>query len=297
MGHTHHHSDIPTTRLFITMLLNFAITIAEIIGGLIAGSLSLISDALHNFSDGIAIIISYIAIKLKKHSVTPRHTFGLKRAEIFAAALNSGALLAITFYLFYHAILRLIHPNPIAGGLMMIVAGIGLLANVIGTFLLADPAKRSLNLKSAYLHLLSDAISSLGVLLGGLAIQLWQVYWVDPILTILIGLYILKESYQILIESVHILMEGAPPEISIEEIKKAVESLPEVNDFHHIHLWMVGENDIHIEGHVDVQDMMISASNPLRSKIERLLQEKFNIQHITLQFECNHCINAKTIEQ
>ncbi len=301
MGHNHshahnHQTDIPALRLLITMILNFGITLAELIGGLIAGSLSLISDALHNFSDGIAIIISYIALKLKKKSVTAKHTFGLKRAEIFAAVLNSGVLLVITLYLFYHAILRLVTPAAIKGGLMMVVAGIGLVANVIGTWLLASLAHESLNLKSAYLHLLSDAVSSVAVLLGGVAIYYWNIYWVDPVLTILIGLYILKESYQILLQSVHILMEGAPTHLSIEEIKQAVESLPEVNNFHHIHLWMVGENDVHIEGHVDVQDMLLSESSHLLHKIENLLKSKFDIKHITLQFECNHCSNVNTIE-
>ncbi|WP_456439578.1 cation diffusion facilitator family transporter [Caldithrix abyssi] len=301
MVHGHHHSHghddtrLPTTRLLITMALNFAITIAELIGGLLSGSLSLISDALHNFSDGIAIIISYIALKLKKRSVTPRHTFGLKRAEIFAAALNSGVLLVITLYLFYHAAIRLINPAEIKGDLMIVVAGIGLIANVIGTWLLARPAKDSLNLKSAYLHLLADAISSLAVLLGGVAIYYWNIFWVDPILTILIGLYILKESYHILQGAIHILMEGAPTNISIDELKQAVESLPEVNNLHHIHLWMVGDNDIHLEGHVDVEDMLLSESSQLRNKIEHLLHDKFNIKHVTLQFECNHCSNAYTI--
>ncbi len=301
MVHGHHHSHghddtrLPTTRLLITMALNFAITIAELIGGLLSGSLSLISDALHNFSDGIAIIISYIALKLKKRSVTPRHTFGLKRAEIFAAALNSGVLLVITLYLFYHATIRLINPAVIKGDLMIVVAGIGLIANVIGTWLLARPAKNSLNLKSAYLHLLADAISSFAVLLGGVAIYYWNIFWVDPILTILIGLYILKESYHILQGAIHILMEGAPTNISIDEVKQAVESLPEVNNLHHIHLWMVGDNDIHLEGHVDVKDMLLSESGQLLNKIEHLLQDKFNIKHVTLQFECNHCSNAYTI--
>ncbi|MHB2153328.1 cation diffusion facilitator family transporter [Calditrichota bacterium GD2] len=301
MVHGHHHSHgqddtrLPTTRLLITMALNFAITIAELIGGLLSGSLSLISDALHNFSDGIAIIISYIALKLKKRSVTPRHTFGLKRAEIFAAALNSGVLLVITLYLFYHAAIRLINPAVIKGDLMIVVAGIGLIANVIGTWLLARPAKNSLNLKSAYLHLLADAISSFAVLLGGVAIYYWNIFWVDPILTILIGLYILKESYHILQGAIHILMEGAPTNISIDEVKQAVESLPEVNNLHHIHLWMVGDNDIHLEGHVDVKDMLLSESGQLLNKIEHLLQDKFNIKHVTLQFECNHCSNAYTI--
>ncbi len=297
--HTHHqHTDEPIVfwRLIVTIILNFVITIAEIVGGLLSGSLSLISDALHNFSDGIAVIISYIAIKLKQRGVSRKHTFGLKRAEIFAAGINSGVLLVITLYLFYHAVYRFFYPTEVKGGLMMVVASIGFLANVVGTLLLSTISRHSMNLKSAYLHLLSDAVSSFGVILGGIAIYYWKISWVDPLLTILIGIYILKESYQILIESIHILMEGAPTHLSIDEIKKAVEALPEVNDFHHIHLWMVGENDIHIEGHVDVQDMLLSESSNLRRTIEKLLQEKFEINHITLQFECNHCSNPEIIE-
>ena len=128
------------------------------------------------------------------------------------------------------------------------------------------------------------------MILGGIAIDLWNVAWVDPALTILIGLVIIKESYQLLAEAVHVLMEGAPPEISLDEIKAAVEKFPEVTDIHHIHLWMVGDNDVHLEAHVNINDMKISESDNLRSKIERLLEVNFGIRHITLQFECQQCL-------
>ncbi len=286
-GHSHLHST--GFRLLLTMVLNFVITLAEMIGGVLSGSLSLLSDALHNFSDGISVLLSYLALKLKEREHSYRHTFGLKRAEILAAVINSAVLLLISGYLFYHAFRRFATPTEITGSLMSVVAGIGLLANVLGTVLLHRDSRHSLNIKSAYLHLLSDAISSVGVLLGGLAIIFWKVYWVDPALTILINLYILKESYQILIRAIHILMEGTPPDISLEAIRDVVESLPDVQDIHHIHVWMVGENDIHLEAHVNVNDMKISESDRLRQKIERELRERFNIRHITLQFECNQC--------
>ncbi|HFE64060.1 MAG TPA: cation transporter [Caldithrix sp.] len=293
----HHHNEISGSRLLITMLLNFVITVAEIIGGILSGSLSLISDALHNFSDGVSIIISYIALKLRYREHSPRHTFGLKRAEIFAAVINSSVLLIISLYLFYEATFRLIHPQFVQGKLMTGVALVGLTANVLGTFLLHRDAGRSLNIKSAYLHLLSDAVSSLGVVLGGLAIYFWQVYWIDPILTILIGLYILKESYKILIRAVHILMEGAPPDIDLKALQKAVEDIPEVQDIHHIHLWAVGEGDFHMEGHVNVNDMKISEGDLLRKKIENILTRCFGIHHITLQFECNQCKQVGLIKK
>ena len=172
--------------------MNIIITIAEVIGGIISGSLSLISDALHNFSDAISVIISYIAIKLKGKDNSHKHTFGYKRAEILAAVINSSVLVAISIYLFYEAILRFQNPEPIKGVLMTIVALIGLVANIIGTMLLKRDAAISMNIRSSYLHLLTDAISSVAVILGGLAILFWNIYWIDPVLTILIAAYITR---------------------------------------------------------------------------------------------------------
>ena len=272
------------------MMLNFVITIAQIAGGIISGSLALISDALHNFSDGIAVILSYIAIKLKQKDNSQRHTFGLKRAEILAAVINSAVLIIIYFFLFYEAIARFLKPRKIEAITMTIVALIGLIANLIGTFLLKRDSKNSINVRSSYVHLFGDSISSVAVILGGVAITVWNVMWIDPLLTIIIGIYIIKESYDILGEAIHVLMEGAPADLSLDEIKNAVEKFPEVDDIHHIHIWTVGDNDIHLEAHVNVSDMKISESDKLRNKIEQLLESKFGIRHITLQFECNQCL-------
>jgi cobalt-zinc-cadmium efflux system protein len=279
------------------MILNFVITIAEVIGGILSGSLSLISDALHNFSDGISVILSYIAIKLKERKNSHKHTFGLKRAEILAAVINASVLAVISVYLFYESVVRIINPTEIEGHIMTIVAGIGLAANVAGTLLLKRDAHTSMNIKSSYLHLLSDAVSSVAVILGGLAITYWDIYWIDPILTILIGLYILRECYFIIGDAVHILMEGAPSDISIEEIQKEVEKINGVEDIHHIHIWSVGENDNHFEAHVNVEDMKLSQSNKLLNEIENLLSEKFSINHVTIQLECDKCFEPNLIEQ
>lgn len=300
MGHNHSHSDVLTAtkgRLIFVILLNLVITAAEVIGGLVSGSLALISDALHNFSDSISIVISYIALKLKHRQNSPRHTFGLKRAEILAAVINSAVLIVISFYLFYEAAKRFSSPEVIEPGIMSIVAFVGLLANLLAVLLLRKDSKSSMNIRSSYLHLLSDTISSVAVLGGGIAIFLWQIHWIDPLLTILIGIYIIKESYSILLEAIHVLMEGAPTNISIEEIQLEVEKFSEVENIHHIHMWMVGENDIHLEAHVNVQDMKISESDRLRKKIIERLHDRFDIHHITLQFECNQCPESDLIEQ
>ena len=294
MPHNHSHTST-RLRLLITVILNLIITITEVIGGIISGSLALISDALHNFSDAISVIISYVAIRLKEKDNSPKHTFGLKRGEVLVAVINSSILVAISIYLFYEAIIRFQNPEPIKGILMVIVASIGLTANVVGTLLLKRDAANSMNIRSSYLHLLTDAVSSIAVILGGLAITLWNIYWFDPVLTILIAVYITWESFKILSDAIHVLMEGAPLEISIEEIQTAVESINDVDNIHHVHLWSVGEKDIHLEAHINVPDMMISKSNVLGEKIEHLLKSKFGINHITLQFECNQCKDAALV--
>lgn len=299
--HQHNHNKTglfasTTVRLVLTMLLNFIITAAEIIGGILSGSLSLIADALHNFSDGAAVIITYAALKLKSRHNSYRHTFGLKRAEILAAVINSSVLVIISLYLFYEAVVRLLHPQQVQGGLMTMVAAIGLAANVVGTLLLRRDSKSNLNIKSAYLHLFSDAVSSVGVVLGGIAIHYWDMYWIDPVLTIAIGIYILKESYQILMQAIHILMEGAPPNISLMEIQERFKSIPDVMDIHHVHIWSVGENDIHLEAHVNVKNMWISEARPLRQKLEQMLHESFDINHVTLQLECGECEDSGLIK-
>jgi cobalt-zinc-cadmium efflux system protein len=188
------------------------------------------------------------------------------------------------------------HPSEVSGGIMTIVALVGLAANVAGTLLLKKGASSSMNIKAAYLHLLSDAVSSVAVIIGGLAIYLWQIYWLDPVLTILIALYVLKESYEILIESLHVLMEGTPKNISLEEIQKEVESFDEVTDIHHIHVWSVGEHDIHLEAHINIKNMLTKESDLLRDKIVEMLHDKFEITHPTIQFECGRCVGEGRIK-
>jgi len=285
----HSHKNTSTIRLFVTMLLNFLITIAEVIGGIYSGSLSLISDALHNFSDGIAIIISYIAIRLNEQPRNEKYTFGLKRAEILAAIINSGILIAICIYLFREAYNRFTHPETISGGIMISVAGIGLTANIIGTLLLHKGAHNNINIRSAYLHLLSDAFSSVGVIIGGVAIYFFRIYWIDPLLTVLISLYVLLQSFKIVKEAMNILLMSTPVQISMDRIREELESIPEVKNIHHVHIWRLSEHDIHFEAHVDVDDITVSESSGISSLIEDKLLKNFKINHVTLQFECDRC--------
>jgi cobalt-zinc-cadmium efflux system protein len=296
--HDHHHIDgsTSTVRLFVTMMLNFLITVVEVIGGLLSGSLSLISDALHNFSDGIAIIISYIAIRLGKHPQTYKYTFGLKRAEILAAVFNAGTLIAICIYLFKESYERFVSPQHIEGRLMIVVAGFGLIANVVGTLLLKKGSKDNINIRSAYLHLLGDAVSSVAVIIGGICIQLFRVYWVDPLLTILISVYILIRSIDIVKESINVLMMGAPESFSIEDVQKELENIPGIKNIHHVHVWRLGEHDIHFEAHIDVDDMRVSQTTSLCTIVEDRLKLNHGITHITLQFETDKCDSKNLVE-
>lgn len=297
-GHSHSHIDESTStfKVGVTIILNLIIGLAEVIGGLISGSLSLISDALHNFSDAVAIIISYIAIKISKISQTEGFTFGFKRAEILAALINASALLVIGFFLIWEAVERFYTPNAIGAKVMFIVALIGLVANIIGALLLRPESKNSLNLKSAYLHLFSDAVTSVAVLLGAVCIHYWAIHWIDPLLTIAISIYIIVESFKILKHTLIILMMGKPDNISLTDIKGALEALPEISNIHHCHLWMLTDRLIHFEAHIDVNDITNSDTDKLLHAAEEILKEKFGINHTTLQIESAKCESKEILD-
>jgi len=286
----HAHSGGQSEKnLLVTMLLNFLITVVEIAGGIVSGSLSLLSDAIHNFSDGIAIIISYIAIRLSKKPRTLKYTFGLKRAELLAAIINASTLIIISFFLIKEAIERFSNPTPITGNLMLIVAVVGLIANVVGTLLLKKGSAQNINIRAAYFHLLSDAVSSLAVIIGAVFIMVFNITWIDPALTILISVYILKETYDIVKEAVDVIMMSSPAGIDMDDLQRTVEAIPGVSNMHHVHLWKMNDTDIHFEAHIDVDDVPVSRTAEIREAIERYLHETYDINHTTLQFECDSC--------
>jgi cobalt-zinc-cadmium efflux system protein len=296
MAHTHNHAEGASGKnLFITMALNFLITIAEVIGGIYSGSLALISDAMHNFSDGIAIIITYVALKMSEKPRSLKYTFGLKRAEIIAAIINASTLIIISVFLIKEAIDRFYHPTPIGGQLMLIVASIGLAANIIGTVLLKKGSEYNINLRAAYFHLLSDAVSSLAVIIGAVFIVYFQIYWIDPVLTILISLYILKETFEIVKEAVDVVMMSSPSTVDLNEVKSLVESLRQVKNIHHMHIWKMNDADTHFEAHIEVDNISVCETTELQKDIEKLLHEKYEIHHTTLQFECNKCATKSII--
>ena len=296
--HHHHHNEISEKNLLITTILNFAITFAEIVGGILSNSLALLSDALHNLSDAIALFVAYIAHRIGKRDPNLRKTFGYKRIEIIVALFNAVVLISISFVLFYEAIHRLFEPEPIKGTLMLVVAIIGFLANIISVFLIKKDSNKNLNMKAAYLHLLGDTLSSVAVIIGGILIVYFEVYWIDPVVTFIIGLYILKESYGILKQAANILMQSAPENINLVEIKNEIEKLHEVANIHHVHAWNLTDSSIHFESHVDVkEDIKISEIQKIREKIETILKDHYHINHFTIQFEYNCCDSKDLIKK
>lgn len=275
-------------RIFWVTLLNAGITIAEIVGGIFSGSLALLSDAVHNLSDTVAITLSYYANKIAQKPKDAKRTYGYKRAEILTAFINSAVLLTVSGLLIFEAFKRLGSPESINGVLMITVALIGLVANLASAYLLEKDSRNNLNIKSSYLHLLSDTVSSAGVLAGGIAIKLWGVVWLDPLITVLISIYILRQAWQILKKTIEILMQSAAP-LDYEDIKKNIEAIDKVCNLHHVHSWMINEKTIHFEAHIDLEDMLLSEAELIYDKIEKLLREKYGISHVTLQAEVDKC--------
>jgi len=296
-GHSHDVSNIHGTNFIITIILNLFITTAEIMGGIYSGSLSLISDALHNLSDAIAIVLSYVALVISKKENDEQKTFGYKRAGILAATLNSTVLIVISLFLFKEAYIKLIHPTAINGFVVIWVALLGLIANTIGAFLLHSGSADNMNIKSIYLHLFSDALSSLGVIIAGILIYFYQIYWLDSVLTVLIALYILKESFTIVKNAINILMQGAPKEIKLSGVVNLIQHIDGVENVHHVHLWSLDENNINFEAHVNVNDMLVSETKKLNMKIIEELKEHFEITHVTIQFEYDGCSNVGIIKK
>ncbi|MFO8235201.1 MAG: cation diffusion facilitator family transporter [Bacteroidales bacterium] len=291
------HTNPPKKRyLLISIILNFGITIAEFIGGVLSNSLALLSDALHNLSDAFALLISYFALIVSKRNSTSKNTFGYKRIEILAALLNATILIVISIYLFYEAYERLLNPQPIKGMLMFIVAGIGLIANVVSVLLLHRGSKSSLNIKAAYFHLLGDTISSVGVIVASLIIYFTQLYWIDSLLTFLIGIYILYGTYGILKETIEILMQASPSGINIKDVQNKLEEHPQVENIHHIHIWRLSDQQVHFECHADVdKNYSIQETDKIRKELSDILRDSFDIHHITIQMEHHTCDDKEVI--
>jgi len=286
-NHSHNHSGLTGKNLLFSILLNIVITIAQLIGGFISGSLALISDAVHNFSDVISLIISYIANLLtNRKKQTLQQTFGYKRAEIIAAFINASTLIIVAIILGIEAIQRFNNPQIINSTLVIWLAILGIAVNGFSVLLLKNDAKHNLNMKSAYLHLLTDMLTSVAVLIGGLLMKYYHVYWVDATLTLLISFYLIYLSWDILITSLKILMLFAPEHIKIEEVVTEVLKVDKIRNIHHVHIWQLNDHDCHFEAHIEFKEnIKLSDFDLVCEQVEEILITKFQIHHCNLQPE------------
>jgi len=282
----HHHHDISGKNLFIAILLNIIITLAQFTGGIISGSLALLSDALHNFSDVLSLLISYGANRMAKRESSPKHTFGYKRVEIIATLFNASALVGIGLYIIFEAVTRLMSSGTINSQWVIWLGLLGVLVNGGSIFLLHSDAKENMNIKAAYLHLLGDVLTSVAVVIGGLLMHFWEIYWIDPIISIMIALYLMVASFGLVKESTEILMQFAPHDIDVEKMITTVNAMGEIKNIHHIHLWKLDDHRINLEAHLDFnEDLPLSKAGKVIDTLEETLHRSFDIGHVTLQCE------------
>jgi cobalt-zinc-cadmium efflux system protein len=293
-GHSHHNGDpyeIGEKRLWWAVGANMLLTIAQVIGGLISGSLSLVADAFHNFSDAASLLIALVAIRIGRKPPDKFKTFGYKRAETIAALINLVTLVIIGLYLCYEAIMRFITPEPIAGWTIVIVAGIALIVDVFTALLTYSQSKISMNIKAAFLHNVTDALASVGVMVAGTLIILYGWVWTDAAMTLLIAGYVLYQGLTTLPKVIHLLMEGTPEHIDINEVIKALEEQKGVQNAHHVHIWQLDEQRNALEAHIVISgdtDM-----DTVKVSIKAMLHDKFHIDHSTLEFENVSCCDKK----
>ena len=290
---THHHhvnvEDTSGSRLLMTLGLNLIIPIVQIIGGMAAHSMALISDAAHNFSDFTAVLVAYVANRIGKRGASIHNTFGYRRTEILAALINVGLLLGAAAFIIFEAVHRLHHPETVFGQLVVIIAGVGVLGNGFSAWLLHRDAKHNLNVRGAFLHMLGDLLTSVVVVINGIVIMYKPWYWLDPALSLFIALFIAKNCWTIVKEAVSILMNATPNGLDIYRIKNFLERIPEIRGVHYLHAWNVCSKSIAFSCHVVVPDQNLSKIDALACKIRELLLHHFGIDHPVLQFETSPC--------
>jgi len=294
-GGVHGHSHAVTggrKGLLIALGITLFMMIAEIIGGILSNSLALLSDAGHMFTDTLALALSYVAMRFADMPATDKKTYGFYRLEILAALLNGITLVLISLYIIYEAYQRILDPPPVQGTLMLVVAIIGLVANILGALFLVKHHETNLNIRGAFLHIIGDAVSSVGVIIGGIVILYTGWYLIDPILSILIALGIIFGSYGLVVESVNILLESAPSHINIPSVAAEISQVKGVKEAYHIHVWTITSGVYALSAHVIVDDMPVSGSRQLLHDIQRRLAEHFKILHSTIQFECERCVES-----
>ncbi len=283
-GH-HQHAPESDRGLLGAVFINILLTLAQVIGGIISGSLSLIADALHNLSDAASLGIALFARTIGRKPADKTKSFGYQRAEVIAALINLTLLITVSLYLIYEAVWRIVEPQVVTGLIIVVVAGVAFVVDMVTALITFRMSKNSLNMKAAFLHNLADALTSIGVIIAGALILLYQWYWVDTLLTFLIAGFVLWQGIIMLPKTIHLLMEGTPENLSSDEIKASLEEAKDVEDVHHIHIWNLDEHRIALEAHVVVATNELKEVEVIKRKLKEILKDRFKITHSTLEFE------------
>jgi cobalt-zinc-cadmium efflux system protein len=299
-----HPNKAIENRFALSMLLTFAILIAEVVGGFWTGSLALLSDAAHVFMDVFALGLSYLALRLSALPADDRHTYGFHRLEVLAALINGVTLGAIAIEIFSEAWQRWFHPQPVKSVEMLVIAAIGLVVNLVVAFVLgghehehdhageegveAHEDAEDLNVRSAFLHVVGDAVSSVGVIVAAGVIWFTGWEWVDPLMSVFIGIIIVLSSWRVLKSSLHILVEGVPEHLSVEKIGASMAGVPGVLDVHDLHVWSICSGHVALSAHIITTDQTITDGNGIMTELKARLRQ-FGIEHTTIQFECAAC--------
>lgn len=288
MTHHHHHHGLASAqggdkRLIIAIGVNVLLTIAQIIGGVFSGSLALIADAIHNLSDAAALAIALIARRIARVPADEDHTFGHGRAELIGAVFNLSWLIFIGLFLVVEAIKRLFDPQPVEGWTVVVLAGIALAVDVATVMLTYRMAKQSMNIRAAFIHNLSDALASLGVIVGGVLILTFGWNFVDAIVTLAIAGYILAHASMEIPKAIHILMQGVPRDLDVAAVTEDLKQLDGIIDIQHVHIWHIDEHRRSFEGHIFVDGP--AKMEPIKLLLRQRLADSYDITHSTLEFE------------
>jgi len=287
MAHDHSHVDdsMSDRRLVWSLVLNLLLTIVEVIAGVLAGSLALVADAVHNLGDCGSFVIALVARRIGRRPSDDRRTFGYARAEIIGALINLTVLVVTSLYLIYEAIERLFTQHEVNGWIVVAGAGLALVVNVATASLLFASSKANMNVRAAYLHNLGDSLSSAGVIVAGLVILRFGTMWIDSVVTLIVSAYILVQSFPDIRRSIHILMQGAPADVSSEQLVAAMQAVEGVEEIHHLHLWELDEHERALEAHVVVRPTQIEQWSSIKRELKLLIGEQFHIHHSTLELE------------
>jgi cobalt-zinc-cadmium efflux system protein len=288
-SHAHHHHGGTGTVLRWSMVATFVFVAIEIFAGIQAHSLALLADAGHNFTDAGALLLAWVGFFLQSKPANESKTYGYQRAGVLSAFINALTLLGLSAWIFYGSILRLGHPQPVQEWIMVAVAGAGLVLNGGIMLALRSASRHDLNIRSAFVHMLGDALGSVAIMAGALAIRFTGWVQVDPLLSILIGVLIVWSAWDIVRESLNILLEGLPRGIRLGDVTASMQAVEGVLDVHDLHIWSLGSNAHALSCHVLIDDVPPSASDGILRRLNGVLDERFHISHTTVQFEHVSC--------